>query len=207
MIPEVGTTCSFTFKPRFASLNGVYTIASTTTYLIAVASGINFVSGLYTPAGLSQTDYNADASSYTSDRIAVLELVSDTSVVYYVPESVFATVPDPTIQEYYPLILTVNLGVQLNVQAVLPLVTSIGDLVTATLGTTDPLRVVTNPAKKVYLTNAEYETLVTAREANIAALSPVSVQLKAAQDLIILQAAKIASYEALLAAQATANPD
>jgi len=195
----VGATCLYTFTSSFATLNGVYRTRAETTFLDAVASGVDFVSNLYTPAGLSRTQYNADYSSYQSDMVAVIESVTNNSLVYYVPESILATVPDPTIKEYYPLILVANLGVQQNPQVVLPLIDAVKDKIQATLGTTDPVRVVTNPENKVYLTDSQYETLVAARAANIQALSPLSVQLQAANTQIAYLAAKVASYEALIA--------
>lgn len=198
MMPGVGTTCAFTFTPRFVSLNGVYRVSAETTFDDAIASNVDFVGKLYTLAGLSSTDFATDYTGYKHDAVAVLESVIDTSVVMYVPESVFATVPDPTVREYYPLVMVVDLGVQRNTQMVLPLINQVKDQIQATLGSTDPVSVITDPTKKVYLTDAEYEILVTARDANIQVLAPLSVQLKAAQDQITLLAAKVAAYEDLI---------
>ena len=203
MIPEVGATCKFTFTSNFATLNGVYRIRAETTFQDALISGIDFVQNLYVPAGLQQSDFTVDYSNYLPDRVAVLESVLDSSVVYYTPESIFLTYPDPTIKEYLPLILVVNLGVQKNTQVIYPLLDQIKDLIQSSLGTTDPLRVVTNPQNKVYLTDDEYNTLVIARQANIQTLIPLSVQLKKANDDKILLAAKCAAYEELIAQLST----
>ena len=92
MIPAVGATCLYTLIPKFATLNGVYRNRAETTFLDAVASGVDFVANLYTPAGLSQTDFNIDYASYRQDAVIVLESVLDSSIVYYVPESIFHTV-------------------------------------------------------------------------------------------------------------------
>ena len=199
MIPEVGTTCLFEFTSRFTTLNGVYRIRAETTFNDSIASGVDFVKNLYTPAGLTQADFNADYQDYRSDRVTILESVIDSTVVYYTPESLFLKVPDPTIREYFPLVLVVDLGVQKNTQAVLPLMDQVKDIIQASLGTTDPLRIVTNPANKVYLTDAQYEVLADARQENITELVPLSVQLKQEQDKNIYLAAKVAAYEALIA--------
>ena len=206
MIPEVGATCKFTFVTRFITLSGVYRIRAETTFQDALASGIDFVSNLYIPAGLQQADFNVDQSQYFSDKVVVLESVLDDSVVYYVPESIFQTFPDPTVKEYFPLVLVVNLGVQENTQAIYPLLDSVKDLVQSTLGTTDPLRIITNPQNKVYLTDAEYAILVEARQTNIQSLIPLTVQVHALQQDNLFLAAKVASYEALLAQVASATP-
>lgn len=202
MIPEVGATCSFTFIAKFAPLNGVFRIRAETTFADAVSSGVDFISNLYTPAGLQLSDFNADYNSYAQDRVAVLESVVDSTIVYYTPESIFLTVPDSTIKEFLPLILVVNLGIQENTQVIFPLLDQIKDLIQATLGTEDPLQVVTNPENKVYLTSAEYDTLVEARQANIQTLVPLSVQLRQEQIKRVILATKCSGYEALIAQQA-----
>lgn len=206
MIPSVGATCSFEFTTPFATLNGVYRIRAETTFNDSIASGVDFVSNLYTPAGRSQADFNADFASYKTDRVTILESVVDNTVVYYTPESIFAKVPDPTVREYFPLVLVVDVGVQKNTQKILPLIDQVKDLIQATLGTTDPLRIITNPANKVYLTDAQYATLEAAREANIEELVPLSVQLKQEQDNNTFLAAKCAAYEALIAQLSGAVP-
>ena len=199
MIPAVGATCLYTLIPKFATLNGVYRNRAETTFLDDVASGVDFVANLYTPAGLSQTDFNIDYASYRQDAVIVLESVLDSSIVYYVPESIFHTVPDPTINEYYNLVGVIQLGVFKNTSDILPALDSIKDTVQAQLGVTDPLRVVTNTSNKMYLTDGQYESITTARSTNIRVLSPLSVQLAQANKQIQNQAAKIAAYEALIA--------
>jgi hypothetical protein len=165
----------------------------------AISSGVDFVDTLYTPAGLSQTDFDTDYANYVSDRVLVLESVSNSDVVLHIPESALLNVPDPTIREYYPLIMVVNLGAHRNTQDILPLIDNIKDLIRTNLGVEDPVSVMTNPENKIYLTEDQYQALVTAREANISRLAPLGVQLKQAQDMNIVLATKVAYYEALIA--------
>jgi|APDee1175537692_1029409.scaffolds.fasta_scaffold11331_2 hypothetical protein len=198
MIPSAGSTCRFTFTARFSTLDGIYKTRAVVTFNDSIASGVDYVSGLYTPAGLSQADFNADYADYLGDKVVVLESIVDPDIVYYVPETVFLTIPDPTIREYYPLVMVVNLGVQRDTQKVLPVIENVKDLIRTTLGTTDPVRLVTSEQNKIYLTDAEYEALEVAREVNIEALSPLSVQLKQLQDINQILIAKVAAYEALL---------
>lgn len=198
MIPSPGSICRFNFTARFSSLDGIYKTIAVVTFSDSVASGRDFVSGLYTPAGLSQTDFNADYPSYLGDKVLILESVLDSSVVYSVPESVFLTVPDPTIREYFPLVMVVNLGVQKDSQKVVPLIDNVKDLIQSTLGTTDPVRLITSEQNKIYLTDEEYAALEEEREANVENLSPLRVQFKQLQDQNQILAAKIAAYEALL---------
>lgn len=198
MIPDVGTTCLFTFISNFSTLDGIYRIRAETTFLDAIASNIDFVENLYIPAGLSSTEFNADYSSYTSDRVAVLESVVNTDVLYYVPQSIILNVPDPTVNEYYSLILVTKLGVFKNTQTIFPLLDSINDIIQAQLGISEPVRVVTNPENKVYLTQAQYDTIVEARAASAATISPLSVQLVQAQQQNTYLSSLVAQYEALI---------
>jgi hypothetical protein len=198
MIPEVGAVCRFDFTAKFATLNGVYRIRAETTFQDALVSGIDFVANLYVPAGLNQTDFNTDYSGYLKDRIVVLESVIDTTTVYYVPESAFGKVPDPTIKEYFPLVAVVDLGIQKNTQMILPLLDTITDLIQASLGTQEPVRIITNPESKIYLTDDEYQQVVMTRLSRSTDLIPLSVQLKTALDANVFLAAKCAAYEALI---------
>lgn len=202
MMPFVGSTCLFTFTTQFATLNGVYTTRGATTFAAAIASQVDFVANLYTPAGLSATNYQADYASYQNDNVAILESVADNTVVYYVPESALALVPDPTIKEYVPLTLVVDLGVQQNTQAILPLLNTIKDAVQASLGSTNPCYVLGNKVNKVYLTDTQYQALVTARAENVQTLIPLSLQLQNEVAKNTYLAAKVAAYEALIASLA-----
>jgi hypothetical protein len=203
MIPETGSTALFTFKLRFDSLNGVYRIRAKTTFRDAITAGVSFGSNLYVPAGLAASDFDTDYPTYLTDVVAVLESVRDTSVVYYVPESVFATVPDPTIKEYFPLNAVINLGVFSNTQAIYPLLDQIKDLVQSSVGVTDPLYLLTNPDNKVYLTDAQYAAVEEARQENTQKLVPLKVQLDQALLALQIMSTKVSLYEKLLAKQSS----
>lgn len=198
MIPSAGSTCRFEFIAKFSALNGIYRVRLVTTFNDSIASGVDYVKSLYEPAGLDQSDFNTDYVSYKGNQVVILESIVDSTAVYYVPESIFSKVPDPTIREYYPIVMVVDLGVRKDSQKILPLIDQVKDLIQASLGTTDPVRLVTNEQNKVYLTDAEYQILEDARAANIEELVPLSIQLKQAVDNNQLLAAKIAAYEALL---------
>jgi hypothetical protein len=206
MIPEVGSTCLFTFSIRFSTLNGAYRIRAQTTFQDALTSGINFVNHLYIPAGLSQADFDADYRQYISDGIAVLESVKDNNVIYYVPESLFLTIPDPTIKEYLPLILVAELGVFENTQVIYPVLDQINDLMQSGLGVANGLRILTNPQNKAYLTQSQYQIIQDARDANIKTLVPLSVQVKTLQEEKAYLATLCAEYEAVIARLSTAQP-
>lgn len=199
IIPTVGSTCLYTFLAKFSSLDGVYKTKAETTFMDAIASGVDFVTNLYTPAGLAQSDFDSDYAGYTSDRVLVLESVSNNDLILHVPESALLNVPDSTIREYFPLLMVVNLGAHKNSQDILPLINNVKDLIQSNLGIEDPVSVMTNTQNKIYLTEDQYQTLETAREANINRLAPLSVQLRQALADNTILATKIAYYEGLIA--------
>lgn len=198
MIPNAGVTCLFEFISKFETLDGVYIVRATTTFADAVASGIDFFENLYNPAGLNRTEYAADYANYKKDRVCTVESVTDSTVVYYLPESIFAKVPDPTIREYYPLVMAVDLGVQKNTQTILPLIDLVSDLIKDSIGVENPVRIVSDPNKKIYLTDAQYEIMNVAREANKQIIIPLRVRLKQEEDKNTILAAKVTAYEELL---------
>lgn len=206
MIPDVGTTCLFSFAPGFEALDGIYKVRAETTFNNAIASGVDFVETLYIPAGLDKDDFALDYASYQDDRVLVLESVVNATVVYYTPTKIFDKVPDPTIREYLPLVLVVDLGVQRNPQAVLPVIDGVKDMVQSALGTHNPVRLITNPEDKIYLTDVQYAALVAARQSSIQELVPVSVQLHQEQAKNTILAAKLAAYEALIVQLSTLTP-
>lgn len=203
MIPPVGSTCRYEFKTKFSTLNGVYKTASATTFLAALASGTDFVENLYTPVGLTQADFDADYDNYTKDTVLVLQSVSDSSVVFYIPESILGKIPDPTIRPYLPLVMVVNLGVFKDTQQILPLINEVKDLIEVGIGSTETPYIVSNSTNTVYLTDSEYAAVEAARAANKAELIPLSVQLRMEQEKVTRLAAQVAQYEQLILAMQT----
>jgi hypothetical protein len=198
MIPNAGVTCLFEFIAKFETLDGVYIVRATTTFADAVASGVDFFENLYSPAGLTREEYATDYAGYKKDKVCTIESVTDSNVVYYIPESIFGKVPDPTIREYYPLIMAVDLGIQKNPQVVLPLIDMVTDLIKDSLGSQNPVRIVSDPNKKIYLTDAQYTTVETARELNKQTVISTLVRLRQEEAKVTGLAAKVAAYEELL---------
>lgn len=196
---DIGTTYAFSFLPAFDALDGVYRVRAETTFEDSISSGVDFVRNLYIPAGLTDTDFKNDYINYKVDKVSVLESVVDSSIIYYTPESIFRTIPDPTIQEYYNLNLIVKLGAFKNVQDVLPLIQTLQDTIGSEIGVTDKIIVTTNSNKKIYLTQLQYQTLVDERNANINRAESLAVRLRNEQNLRLLLASKVAEYEALIA--------
>ncbi len=198
MILNIGTTYSFTFVTDFQSLDGIYRVRAETTFSDCISSGVDFVSNLYVPAGRTSDDFKNEFVNYKNDKVAVLELVANSSVIYYVPESIFLNIPDPTVREYYNLNLLVKLGAFERVESILPFVESVQDLLSSELGVTDTIKVITNSKRKIYLTQAEYQNLVNERDQNINRATSLRVQLVNKEKEIAYLRSLVSSYEALI---------
>jgi len=173
---------------------------ATMTFGTAVASGVNFVDSIYTRAGLSSSDFDVDYPSIKNDQVYLLKSVSNSDVLLHMPGSFFRLVPDPTVREYYDLMLVLPMGAFSNTQVVLPVVQQATDLIQSQLGISTPPSVLSDSTRKVYLTESEYEVIQAARDANKVALAPLSVQIEELRRINQQQAVLIQEYERKLIA-------
>lgn len=199
MIPSVGVTCLFTFTTPFASLTGVYTLLKTMTFETALASAVSFTTSLYTPAGLTASQYATDAPTYAGQIVLQIQGVgSNKSTILFVPVGVLAQVPDPTVSQYPDVYLSIHIGPFAHETVYTWIAGQINDLVSAVTGNLDTAQFYSNPADDVYLTQGEYATLAASRAANVRTLQPLLVQNRALQATISALQAKLAAYEQTL---------
>lgn len=202
MILQPGTTYALTFTTAFASLNGIYTATVISTFDDLVASGVDFMAGLYTPAGLTQDDFVADYPSLKGSQVYLCQVTTNPDVVYYIPETIISGTPDPTVKKYLRIILMADLGIHESVDPVVPLKTLVQDQVTALIGTTDSVKLGANDLKPVYMTDAQYRTYCDTLKQATSDLTPFTrkiAQLESdLQTARSLNATLSASYLALL---------
>lgn len=191
--PQLGSVCKFTFVTRFSALNGVYKVVSLTTYEATVAAGIDYAAGLYTPAGLDSSQYQTDASSYAGQEVIVVQPPNNTALTYYIPLSLIALVPDPTVSRYDDIYLSVHIGMFKDPDTYAWVKGQIEDILSSVTGQTLQGQWLANSKKSQYLTEAEYDALDAERQANIKAVKPLSVII---QD----QLTQITKLQALVAA-------
>lgn len=187
MLFNVGTVCKYTFTDKFKLLDGVYLLAATTTFEQAVDAGIDFMKNLYTPAGLSSTDFADDYNSYAKSVVLELKTIavgSTASVTYYVPDTILGTVPDPTVQRYPSISLGIQFGAFKDPTVYTSLRSQISDLISSVTGDSSALVWYETPEDAQWLTDAEYAALETQRAANIKAITPLQVVIKQKDDTI-----------------------
>ena len=157
MIMQAGTTYAVSLIAKFnGTLDGVYNVVMITTFEDAIASGISFVDKLYTPAGLTESDYNADYNTYAGTTVYVCKSVTDATVVLYVPESAVSGYPDPTVVAYNRVLLIVDAGYMKDPSVVTPLVSMFADQTVGYLGITNAVSISVDSSRRKYMTRAEY---------------------------------------------------
>ena len=163
----VGCTCELTLGNGFNALNGKYYVSLEMTFKDAVASGVDFVSALYTPAGKTSADYNTDYASYADDMVLVCSPVSDRTKSYYIPTSVLLAPPDPTVKTYYRRLAVIDLGIQEDPNTLQPLIAQLGAVATAQTGILNCIMLNAVTASPVYMTDTEYQAYQVSLAANL----------------------------------------
>lgn len=200
MLPHIGTTCLFKLTTKFASLDGIYTVNALAAFDDLIQSKVDFVTNLYTPAGLSKTDYATDYSTYSGSVVAVVSPVSDSTITYYFPEAVIRLMPDPTVKKYQNVYMAILIGAFKDTNTYTWIKTQIDDIVSSVTGTTNQTRFLANPDNDIWLTDSEYEALEATRAANIKAVVPLYEQLQTALTANAALQARIKALETALIA-------
>lgn len=164
MLPALGAISAYTFTTEFATLNGIYALTELMTYDKAVASGVDFLASLYTPAGVSSAQFTIDAPNYAQDNVLVLTPVtgSTQTTVIYAPESIIAMIPDSMIGCYNNLAIGIPLGLFDNNAQLTWVLNEINSILTATLGINNPATLYSLGVE--YQKISDYEALVAQRK-------------------------------------------
>lgn len=171
-LPQINTTAKFFFTAPFNALDGIYTLTHMMRFESALEDGVNFVESLYVPAGQTQSQYDLDWVNYK--KTTVLKLVqpkarpTDPDVIYYVPETLLAKVPDPQIIKAYDLYLAIDLGIFSDPNAITYMRDQLDDIAASVTGTLKTTNVFSN--KTVYMTQVDYDAVETERAARIEGL-------------------------------------
>jgi len=199
MIPPVGATCLFTFSTPFASLNGVYTIIKTMTFETALATGVDFVASLYTPAGRTSSDYAAEYTNFANQTVLQLQGVGlQNAPTYYAPLGTLLQIPDPTVKRYADIYMAIHIGPFPDETVYTWLKGQIDDLVASVTGNLDTVQFYSNPADDVYLTEGQYNTLQSQRAAAVVTVNPLTTQIQSLVTQLDALQTQIAAYQATL---------
>lgn len=161
MSVNVGWTYKFTFTNDFTALNGVYTVVKIYSYDELINDGIDLAEGLYAYVGKTAADLDNDVATYRDTNIYKIVNPDDSAVMYYVPEPVILTIPDPNIARYSKLVLGVNLGIFDNEDQLNSVIATLNEILSKTVGLFDAPQLFT--VGHSWLTPDEYAALEAAR--------------------------------------------
>lgn len=201
LIPTIGTSASWTFSAPFNVLDGIYTLKNMMSFDTALSDGVNLFESLYEPAEQTEAAYNTDWENYKADTILKLVKTDDPTVVYYVPDSLLASVPDPQIIKVHDLYLAIDLGLFQDPAEVTYMISQLDDVAASVTGTAKTTQVFTT--KTVHMTKAAYQAIVDGRAGNITGLEPQAVTIQTLlAEVLRLQTLNTAYEETLKALQA-----
>lgn len=199
IIFSVGSVCKYTFEAPFVSLNGVYQLIEVTSFAQCIADNISIVDNFYTPAGSNSTQYQSDYSKYVNGRVLVLQTVTgSTPKTYYAPEAAIATVPDPTVRKYPNITISFPVGAFKDETTYTTMIPVLQDIVSAYTGESNNVIITEDSLRAQWLTEAEYQAMDTARQANIKRIQPAYLLLQQARDEITQMRTLLNAYEQVI---------
>ena len=202
---DLNKVYAFTFATKFASLNDVYKVSDITTFENALINGVDFTKSLYTPVNLTATDYNNDYTNYAGGLVYTLVSPKDDTITYPIPESLIATLPDPTVVRFPLTYLAVTLGYFATTDKYSYIKSQIEDLVLSVAGTGQTTQFMhADKSNDKWMTLTEYNRYDAERTATIVKKAPQAATIIALQSTIASLRARLNACEELLI-QAKAN--
>ena len=203
-IPAVNSTCAYQFTTAFASLNGIYTLEEILSYNEAIATGVDFVVSLYTPAGLPATQFTIDASNYVNDAVLYLVPANSSGNAIYAPASVLSMVPDPMVGCYNNIAIGVSLGLFADQTQLTWIMNELNNIIGSVIGVTAPVVKLYSLGTQ-YMRVVDYDALVALRADAQTTYKTLYQQLQ--EQIALTEAAQAlnASYQATLIALATSS--
>ena len=90
---------------------GIFKVDKVMTYLDTVASGIDIYANLYQPLNVPKEVYQSDIQYIADSMVYRLVDPVDKSRVFFVPQPFIEGTPDPSVDMYNKMLLTINIGI------------------------------------------------------------------------------------------------
>lgn len=192
ILPDLNTVSAYQFITEFESLNGIYTLTELITYNQAIADNVDFLTNLYTPAGLTSTQYTTDAQTYANDIVLVLTPIANpTGVTIYAPNSILSMMPDSMVGCYNNLAIGISLGLFDDQTTLTWVISEINSILSSALGITSPAILYSLGSE--YMRVSDYNALVASRASAATGYDTLYEQLQ--KQIVLTQAAQnLAQY-------------
>lgn len=169
MLVAVGYVYEFQFRLTLNTLDGIYQVNSIMSYAEMLNLDLDLYALTYQPNNLSDDIFNNDLDLIRTEKIMKLTSVVDETIIYYIPEHLFAKIPDGSVQKYFRLGIAVDLGIFADAEQLSVLRSEVEQVVASMIGSTNKTVVYTVDNK--WMTTSEYTVIDTARKAAITRVS------------------------------------
>jgi len=164
MIPNVGETCKFVFKPIYSSLDGIYVVLNMAKLQTYIDDGVNIID-TYKKANLDETQFETDYPNIKDSYFYKLQDVEDEENIIYVTDYFYSKLPNPNVHEYMRLALVYDIGIYNDADKVDWIKNHIKQEILANTGIDiDPELY---ELSSVWMTEAEYDQIEENRQENI----------------------------------------
>lgn len=156
---------SFTFTSVFNTLDGIYKVESINSYSELLNNKIDLYKVTYSAYGATDDQFRADLDLIREGKTAKLVSVDDESVIIYIPEHLFAEIPNGDVHNYYLLGLAVNIGIFDDIELVNNIKNEVDQIVSTMTGTENKTTIFN--VKSKWMTLDEYQVIDDERKDNI----------------------------------------
>lgn len=107
---------------------GIYRIDRILSYQDLLLTGVDLYNNLYAQCSLPRTTYDMDLPTFEAATFYLLSCPIEKTRSFYVPETLFKTSPDSSIDQYDKLLLSIELGVHSDPDMIEDMHTTLGAL-------------------------------------------------------------------------------
>lgn len=192
----------FTFPSRFSMFTGIYRVNDISIFENDLANDVDFVKSLYTPAGLTDADFQTDSQNYAGSLVYTLTPPQGgaEAVSLYVPAALLEVNPDPSVAMYDQVYLDIPLGIFASASDYAFIKQEVDDLASVVTGNPNSSVFMANPKNRVWLTQSEYDAKNAERLAKVTKADSLSMQLRKANVQIAELTARCRALEAIVLA-------
>ncbi len=154
-------TYKFSFVSDFSSLDGVYTVKKIYAYVELLDDNLSLLP-TYEAVGKTQADLENDVNMYRTQEIYKLVHPEDETIIWYIPEGLFSTVPNYNVKKYSDFAIALRVGIYPDEDKLIYVQNVLQQQLSAMLGFTNGPDIISVGEK--WLTDEEYKDAVADRE-------------------------------------------
>lgn len=165
--PPIGTNGIFSLTAPFAAPADIsYRVSAIRSFDDLISQGLDPVALIYTPVGLTSTEYQADKDA----GAVVVTLLSDSASPIHIPSTYIASYPNSSVVPHSWIVATISCGILPDTYDLTLLKNTIANAVSSTTGIMGTVNIAKAPTREA-VTEAQAQAAATARQAAITNLT------------------------------------